>query len=86
MLCSKGRAGSSPALGTNVRGLDRPYRAVGAWIVVEGLVTQPWRATVRPRTDTPITSTTARQSTTAKVRFTTNRGAIFTALTIMGTP
>jgi len=49
------------------------------------LVTQPSRATVTLRTDTAATSTTARQSTTAKVRFTTNRGAILTALTNMGT-
>ena len=81
MLCSKGRAGSSPALGTNVRA----YRWAGACTVVEGLVTQPSRATVTLRTDTAATSTTARQSTTAKVRFTTNRGAILTALTNMGT-
>src|ERR1035437_8124504 len=63
----------------------RPYREVGAWIVVGGLAAHPWTARVTPRNDTPATAMTRRVRGTAKNKDMMNRGTIFTALTNMGT-
>src|ERR1035437_7084601 len=63
----------------------RPYREVGAWIVVGGLAARHRRDAVTPRNDTPATAMTRRVRGTAKNKDMMNRRTIFTALTNMGT-
>ena len=75
-----------PEAPISVRRADRPYGWRGAWIVVGGLATQPWRARVTPSIDTAATAKARRERVIAKSSDPTIREVIFTTLTNMRTP